>query len=48
VLEFDLPGSLTRDRRLAAFRHEGFWQCLDMLRDKQALERPWLTGAPPW
>jgi glucose-1-phosphate cytidylyltransferase len=48
VLEVDLPERLTHDRRLAAFKHEGFWQCMDTLRDKRALERPWLTGAPPW
>jgi glucose-1-phosphate cytidylyltransferase len=48
VLEVDLLERLTADGQLAAFKHEGFWQCMDTLRDKQALERLWLSGAPPW
>jgi glucose-1-phosphate cytidylyltransferase len=48
VLEVDLLERLTADRELAAFRHRGFWQCMDTLRDKQGLERLWLSGAPPW
>ena len=48
VLEVDLLERLTRDRQLAAYRHEGFWQCMDTLRDKQGLERLWHAEAPPW
>jgi glucose-1-phosphate cytidylyltransferase len=48
VLEVDLLERLTADGELAAFRHQGFWQCMDTLRDKQGLERLWLSGAPPW
>jgi glucose-1-phosphate cytidylyltransferase len=48
VLEIDLLERLTEDGELAAYRHEGFWQCMDTLRDKQGLERLWLAGAPPW
>ena len=49
VLEVvDLLERLTSDGQLAAYRHEGFWQCMDTLRDKQGLERLWLAGAPPW
>jgi glucose-1-phosphate cytidylyltransferase len=48
VLEVDLLERLTADGELAAFRHHGFWQCMDTLRDKQGLERLWLSGAPPW
>jgi glucose-1-phosphate cytidylyltransferase len=47
VLEVDLLERLTSDGELAAYRHEGFWQCMDTLRDKQALERLW-RSAPPW
>ena len=36
------------DGQLAGYKHEGFWQCMDTLRDKQGLERLWLAGAPPW
>jgi len=40
--------SLTRDRELAAFRHRGFWQPMDTLRDKNHLEELWKSGSPPW
>jgi glucose-1-phosphate cytidylyltransferase len=33
---------------LMAFRHEGFWQPMDTLRDKQHLEALWQTGEAPW
>lgn len=34
--------------KLAAFRHAGFWQAMDTLRDKQVLETLWESKAPPW
>lgn len=37
---------LARDGRLAAFRHYGFWKCMDTLRDKEQLEELWQKGAP--
>ncbi len=39
---------LARDRQLVAFRHEGFWQCMDTLRDVRLLEDLWRTGRAPW
>jgi glucose-1-phosphate cytidylyltransferase len=33
---------------LAAFRHEGFWQCMDTLRDKIYLNSLWDRGDAPW
>ncbi|MDB5544098.1 MAG: glucose-phosphate cytidylyltransferase [Hyphomicrobiales bacterium] len=33
---------------LRAFRHHGFWQPMDTLRDKNMLEDLWTSGAPPW
>jgi glucose-1-phosphate cytidylyltransferase len=33
---------------LAAYRHEGFWQPMDTLRDKMYLEQLWASGHPPW
>jgi glucose-1-phosphate cytidylyltransferase len=47
-LELDALERLAKERQLAAFRHEGFWQCMDTLRDKRLLERLWNTGSPPW
>lgn len=40
--------SLARDRQLMAFRHLGFWQAMDTLRDKQQLEGLWVAGKAPW
>jgi len=37
---------LAADGQLAAYRHPGFWQPCDTLRDKQVLEKAWERGAP--
>jgi glucose-1-phosphate cytidylyltransferase len=39
---------LADDGQLRAYRHEGFWQCMDTLRDKRLLDELWESGAPPW
>jgi glucose-1-phosphate cytidylyltransferase len=39
---------LARDGQFNAFRHDGFWQPMDTLRDRQLLERLWQEGNPPW
>jgi glucose-1-phosphate cytidylyltransferase len=39
---------LAADGRLFAHRHEGFWQCMDTLRDLKYLETLWNNGSPPW
>jgi glucose-1-phosphate cytidylyltransferase len=39
---------LAKDGQLMAFRHEGFWQCMDTLRDKVRLEQLWESGKAPW
>lgn len=39
---------LTEDGQLAAFRHDGFWQPMDTLRDKHHLEGLWKSGNAPW
>ena len=40
--------NLCSDGQLAAFRHSGFWYCMDSLRDKEKLEELWKTGKAPW
>jgi glucose-1-phosphate cytidylyltransferase len=47
-LEVSVLERLGRADQLAAYRHAGFWQCMDTMRDKQALERLWASDAPPW
>lgn len=39
---------LANDEQLMCYKHEGFWQCMDTLRDKQKLEELWATGDAPW
>ncbi|QPC82926.1 glucose-1-phosphate cytidylyltransferase [Phototrophicus methaneseepsis] len=39
---------LAADGQLMAYRHEGFWQCMDTLRDKLRLETMWQSGEAPW
>jgi glucose-1-phosphate cytidylyltransferase len=39
---------LARESELNAFRHDGFWQSMDTLRDRQYLESLWQSGKAPW
>ena len=39
---------LAADGQLAQFRHHGFWQAMDTLRDKNNLEQLWSTKSAPW
>jgi glucose-1-phosphate cytidylyltransferase len=34
--------------QLKAYRHHGFWQCMDTMRDKELLEKLWTSGQAPW
>lgn len=47
-LEADMLERLATDHQLAAYKHDGFWQCMDTLRDKQLLEGLWRVGQAPW
>ena len=48
TLEREPLERLVADQELMAFQHEGFWQPMDTLRDKQALEALWAAGKAPW
>jgi glucose-1-phosphate cytidylyltransferase len=48
VLEKTPLERLSRAGELMAFRHEGFWQPMDTLREKQLLEKLWETNSAPW
>ena len=39
---------LARKGKLSAYKHNGFWSCMDTLRDKLELERIWQSGKAPW
>jgi glucose-1-phosphate cytidylyltransferase len=47
-LEGDCLRRLAAEGQLAAYRHEGFWQPMDTLRDKRLLESLWQGGHAPW
>lgn len=47
-LERDALEKLARDRQLSAYRHDGFWQCMDTMRDRRLLEALWQGGKAPW
>ncbi|KNZ42531.1 glucose-1-phosphate cytidylyltransferase [Acetobacterium bakii] len=36
------------ESQLKAYRHHGFWQCMDTMRDKELLEKLWLNDQAPW
>jgi glucose-1-phosphate cytidylyltransferase len=46
--ERDPLEKLAKEGELAAFRHNGFWQPMDTLRDKNVLEDLWQKGKAPW
>jgi glucose-1-phosphate cytidylyltransferase len=48
VLERDPMERVAAEGRLAAFRHEGFWDCMDTYKDAVTLEDLWSSGAAPW
>jgi glucose-1-phosphate cytidylyltransferase len=39
---------LAAEEQLVAYRHDGFWQCMDTLRDVRLLESLWRSGDVPW
>ncbi len=48
VFEQEPLFNVTRDRQVNAYKHDGFWQCMDTLRDKEKLQRLWDSGKAPW
>jgi glucose-1-phosphate cytidylyltransferase len=48
VLERDPMERVAAEGRLAAFRHHGFWDCMDTYKDAVTLEDLWNSGTAPW
>ena len=46
--EKDPMQRLASEGRLCAYKHSGFWQSMDTLRDKMLLEKLWVKGDAPW
>lgn len=48
ILEREPLARLAGDGELAVYRHEGYWRCMDTLRDVEFLNAEWENGNPPW
>jgi glucose-1-phosphate cytidylyltransferase len=48
VLEREPLEGLSDDRQLRAFRHTGFWDCMDTYKDSIVLNDLWASGTAPW
>ena len=48
VFEHEPLTRLAREGQLAAYRHDGFWQCMDTVRDVRLLNTLWADGRAPW
>jgi glucose-1-phosphate cytidylyltransferase len=48
VLERETLERLAVEGQLGAYRHEGFWDCMDTYKDAVELNDLWASGAPPW
>jgi glucose-1-phosphate cytidylyltransferase len=48
VLEREPLERLAADGELRAYRHRGFWDCMDTYKDAVVLNDLWATGEPPW
>ena len=48
VLEQKPLEKLSNENQLMAFEHDGYWQCMDTLRDKESLENLWNANIKPW
>lgn len=48
ILEKGPLETAAKNGELMAYHHNGFWQCMDTKRDRDALENMWLSENPPW
>lgn len=48
VFEREPLEQVAAEKELAAFKHDGFWRCMDTQRDKAILEHLWESGNIPW
>ena len=48
ILEKDTFERLVKDKNLNAYKHEGFWECMDTFKDNLRLNQLWNEGKAPW
>lgn len=47
-LEYGPLEMIAKEGQLMVYRHDGFWSCMDTLRDTESLNKLWAQGNPPW
>lgn len=48
MFECEPMEKIASEGQMVCYKHTGFWQCMDTLRDKQKLEELWASGKAPW
>ena len=48
MLERNTMKNLTNKKQIVAYKHLGFWQCMDTLRDKKLLNHIWKKNKKKW
>jgi glucose-1-phosphate cytidylyltransferase len=48
ILEQTPLENLSKNGQLMAYEHSGYWQCMDTVRDRDALQDLWKSGDAPW
>ncbi|TAG52855.1 MAG: glucose-1-phosphate cytidylyltransferase [Cytophagales bacterium] len=48
IFEREPMQKLAQNGEMKAWKHDGFWQCMDTVRDKTKLQELWESGSPPW
>lgn len=48
ILEREPLENLTKDNELVAYKHDGFWHCMDTIRDRDNLNEIWANKTAPW
>jgi len=48
ILEKTPLERVTKMKELMTYQHDGFWQCMDTVRDRNVLEELWKSGQAPW
>ena len=46
--EFGPLQKIASEKKLKVFKHDGFWQCMDTIRERDYLNSLWESGSPPW
>lgn len=48
MLEREPMEQIAQEQELMCYKHGGFWQCMDTMRDREKLESMWASGKAPW